>query len=79
MIFDKKNTFDTPRLRYDKLRREFNRKYLNPKAWNYEFDTKEYVQAYHDLLEYLEETEQFRDLDPSLHGYSHRQYSSCSP
>ena len=58
--------FDTPELRYGKLRREFDKKYLNPKAWNHECDTKEIVQAYHDLLEFLERTESFRDLTEGL-------------
>ena len=62
----KVDIFDTPQLRYDKLRKEFDRKYLNPKAWNYAFNTKEFVQAYHDLLEFLEKTESFRDLTESL-------------
>ena len=58
--------FDTPQLRYEKLRKEFDKKYLNPKAWNHEDDTKEIVQAYHDLLQFLENTESFRDLTESL-------------
>ena len=66
MLFDKKNIFDTPRLRYNKLRKDFDRKYLNPKAWSYRCDSKELVQAYHDLIKYLEETEHFRCLTPSL-------------
>ena len=66
MFFDDDNIFDTPRLRYNKLRKEFYRKYLNPKAWSYRCDTKELAQAYHDLIEYLEKTEHFRCLTPSL-------------
>ena len=66
MAFDENDIFDTPQLRYDKFRKEFYRKYLNPNAWDYQFDTKEFVQAYHDLHEYLEKTESFRDLDKSL-------------
>ena len=58
--------FDTPELRYGKLRREFDKKYLNPKAWDHEFDTKEIVQAYHDLLDFLEKTESFRELTEGL-------------
>ena len=58
--------FDTPQLRYDRLRKEFDRKYLKQKAWNYESDTKEIVKAYHDLLEFLESTESFRDLTEGL-------------
>ena len=63
---DKVNIFDTPQLRYDKFRKEYDRKYLNPKAWNFEYDTKEGIQAYHDLLEFLEKTEYFRGLTQSL-------------
>ena len=59
--------YDTPQLRYDKLRKEFGSKYLERKAWNYEFGSKEIVQAYHDLLEFLERTEFFRDLTKSLY------------
>ena len=67
MAFDTPtDIFDTPRLRYDKLRKEFNRKYLDPKAWDYENDSREIVQAYHDLLQFLEKTESFRDLTMSL-------------
>ena len=58
--------FDTPQLRYDKFRKEYDRKYLNPKAWDYEFDSKELIQAYHDLLQFLEDTESFRELTESL-------------
>ena len=66
MKSDGNDIFDTPRLRYYKLRKEFYRKYLNPKAWDHEFDSKEIVQAYHDLLQFLEKTEAFRDLTKSL-------------
>ena len=66
MAFEENDIFDTPQLRYDKFRKEFYRKYLNPSAWDYQFDTKEIVQAYHDLLEFLEEAETFRDLTKSL-------------
>ena len=65
-MYDKVDIFDTPQLRYDKFRKKFDRKYLNPKAWDYEFDSKEIVQAYHDLLEFLEETESFRELTKLL-------------
>ena len=37
--------FDTPQLKYDKFRKEFYRKYLNPNAWDYQFDTKEIVKS----------------------------------
>ena len=53
MNFNANNIFDTPQLRYVKLRKEFDKKYLNPKAWDHEFDTKERVQAYHDHLKFL--------------------------
>ena len=66
MNFNANNIFDTPQLRYVKLRKEFDKKYLNPKAWDHEYDTKESVQAYHDLLRFLENTEAFRDLTESL-------------
>ena len=66
MFFDQQNIFDTPRLRYYKLKEEFQRRYLNPKAWDHECDTKEIIQAYHDLLEFLEKTESFRNLSRSL-------------
>ena len=66
MKSDGNDIFDTARLRYYKLRKEFDRKYLNPKVWDHEFDSKEIVQAYHDLLQFLEKTEAFRDLTKSL-------------
>ena len=66
MKSDGNDMFDTPRLRYYKLRKEFDKKYLNPKAWDHEFDTREIVQAYHDLLQFLEKTQSFRDLTKSL-------------
>ena len=66
MVFDTKNIFDTPRIKYYKLKEEFESKYLDPKAWDYEFDTKEIIQAYQDLLDYFEETEQLCDLSHSL-------------
>ena len=66
MFFDQQNIFNTPRLRYYELIEGFKRKYLNPKAWDYECDSKEIVQAYHDLLEFLEKTESFRNLSRSL-------------
>ena len=53
MAFEENDIFDTPQRKYDKLRKEFYRKYLNPKAWDHDFDTKEIVQAYHDVLEFL--------------------------
>ena len=65
-MVDKMDIFDTPQLRYDKFRKEYDRKYLNPKAWDYEFNSKELVQAYHDLLQFLEGTESFGELDESL-------------
>ena len=62
MIFDTKvDIFNTPRMRYYKLQGEFRKIYLNPRAWNHEFGSRQSVQAYHDLLYYLEMTEQFRE------------------
>ena len=68
MVFDEMDIFDTPQRRYDMLRKEFDKKYLNPEAWDYDFDTKEMVQAYLDLLEFLEKTEMLRDLTRSLYA-----------
>ena len=68
MFFDKENIFDTPRLRYYQLKEEFEGKYLNPKAWDFECDTKEIIQAYQDLLDYLEKTDQFRNVNRSLYN-----------
>ena len=68
MAFEENDIFDTPQRKYDKLRKEFYRKYLNPKAWDHDFDTKEMVQAYHAVLEFLEKTEAFRDLTRSLYA-----------
>ena len=68
MFFDKENIFDTPRLRYYQLKEEFEGKYLNPKAWDFECDSKEIIQAYQDLLEYLEKTDQFRNVNRSLYN-----------
>ena len=44
MFFDQKDIFDTPWLRYYQLKENFDSKYLNPKASNYEHNTKEIVQ-----------------------------------
>ena len=66
MIFGQNDIFDTPRFRYNQLKEKFERKYLNPKAWDYQCDTKEIIKAYQDLLNYLEETEAFRSLSRSL-------------
>ena len=62
MIFDTKvDVFNTPRMRYYKLQGEFRKIYVNPRAWNHEFGSRQSVQAYHDLLSYLDMTEQFRE------------------
>ena len=53
MVYDDNNN---PRRRYVKLRKEFDKKYLNLEALDYEFDNEEIAKAYHDLLEFLEKT-----------------------
>ena len=63
MFFDDDNA---PRLRYNKLKEEFKGKYLNSEAWDHECDTKEIIQAYQDLLKYLEETDKLRYKSRSL-------------
>ena len=50
MFLDRNDVFDTPAMRYYKLQREFHARYLSPKAWNNEYGSREYVEAYHDLL-----------------------------
>ena len=61
MIFDTTtDVFDTPKIRYSKLKGDFRRMYLNPRAWNHEYGSRQSVQAYHDLLYYLKVTEEFR-------------------
>ena len=61
MVFDTTtDVFDTPKTRYFKMKGDFRKIYLNPKAWNHESGSKQIVQAYHDLLYYLEKTEEFR-------------------
>ena len=62
---ENKNIFDTPQLMYYELRKEFVRKYLNPRAWKHEYGTKGSIQAYDVLLRYLEKTEELRDPDDS--------------
>ena len=66
LLDENENLFNTPTLMYYALKKEFDRKYLNPKLWRYNYGTKESIRSYDDLLRYLEKTEQFRDLDPSL-------------
>ena len=67
MFLDKnQDLFNTPTLMYYSLKKEFDRKYLNPKLWMHEYGTKESIRSYDDLLRYLEKTEEFRDLDNSL-------------
>ena len=48
MVYDDNNN---PQRRYVKLRKEFDKKYLNLEALDYEFDNEEIAKAYHDLLE----------------------------
>ena len=66
MFLDKKNVFETPTLRYYELKREFQERYLNPQVWNKRYGTREYIEAYDDVLAYIEKTEKFRDEDLSL-------------
>ena len=63
MILDKNDIFDTPRLRYYELKREFQEKYLNPRVWNQGYGTREDIEAYHGVLEYIEKTEEFREVE----------------
>ena len=61
MVFDTTtDVFDTPKTRYFKMKGDFRKMYLNPKAWNHESGSRQIVQAYHDLLYYLEKSEEFR-------------------
>ena len=67
MVFDKTtDVFDTPKIRYYKLKGDFRRIYLNPRAWNHKYGSRQSVQAYHDLLYYLEVTEEFRGENKAL-------------
>ena len=66
MFLDENDVFDTPVLRYYALKRKFQERYLNPQAWNNGYGTREYIEAYHDLLVYIEKTEEFREEDPDL-------------
>ena len=61
--------FDTPRLRYPELQKNFRLMYLKPSAWDHEYGFMQSVQAYHDLLYYLEKTEEFRCQDVRLSTY----------
>ena len=63
---ESQDLFNTPTLMYYSLKKEFDRKYLNPKLWKHEYGTKESIQSYDDLLRYLEKTKEFCDLDNSL-------------
>ena len=56
MVYDDNDILDNPQRRYVKLRKEFDKKYLNLEALDYEFDNEEIAKAYHDFLEFLEET-----------------------
>ena len=61
MVFDTTtDVFDTPKTRYFKMKGEFRKMYLNSKAWNHEYCSRQTIQAYHDLHYYLEKTEEFR-------------------
>ena len=40
--------------------------FLNPSAWNHAYGSRQIIQAYHDLLYYLEKTKPLRGLDPTL-------------
>ena len=67
MVFDTTtDVFDTPKIQYYKLKGDFRRMYLNPRAWNHEYGSRQSVQAYHDLLYYLEVTEKFRGQNKAL-------------
>ena len=67
MVFDTTtDVFDTPKIQYYKLKGDFRRMYLNPRAWNQEYGSRQSVQAYHDLLYYLEVTEEFRGQNAGL-------------
>ena len=70
MIFNDNDIFDTPYTRYCDVKHEFEEKYSNPKAWRRNFDhtegIREYVQACHDLLVYVEKSKEFGELDPRI-------------
>ena len=66
LLDENQDLFNTPTLMYYSLKKEFDRKYLNPQLWKHEYGTKESIRSYDDLLRYLEKTEEFRDLDNSL-------------
>ena len=66
IFHDRNEIFDTPTLRYYELKRKFQEHYLNPQAWNNGYGTREYIEAYHDMLVYMEKTEEFREEDPDL-------------
>ena len=66
IFHDRNEIFDTPTLRYYELKRKFQEHYLNPQAWNNGYGTREYIETYHDMLVYMEKTEEFREEDPDL-------------
>ena len=66
MFLDENDVFDTPVLRYYELKRKFQECYLNPQAWNNGYGTREYIEAYHDLLVYIGKTEEFCEEDLDL-------------
>ena len=66
MFLDKFDVFDTPTLRYYKVKREFQERYLNPQVWNKGYGSREDIKAYHEVLVYIEKTEELRDEDLDL-------------
>ena len=60
MIFDKTDKFETSESRYSKLKGDFRRMYLSPRAWNHEYG-RQNVQVYKDLVYYLDKAIQVRD------------------
>ena len=61
MIFDTTDKIETPKSRYSKLKGDFRRMYLSPRAWNHEYGSRQNVQVYQDLLYYLDKAIQVRD------------------
>ena len=66
MFLNKNDVFDTPTLRYYKVKREFQERYLNPQVWNKGYGSREDIKAYHEVLVYIEKTEELRDEDLDL-------------
>ena len=56
----------TPRLKYLHLKREFLSKYLDRKAWEGEFGSKEQLIAISSLLQFFEETKRMAEDFPEL-------------